>query len=73
MAVSDTTSECLRLRRTDTVPGDASVVHVDQLDDATFDDVHRATTDAAGELPPTSTLSAGDIVVYTDYLRVESA
>lgn len=74
MAVSDTTSGALRLRRTDTVPADATVKHVDQLRDRTYRRIDRATDGSVVEVDAASTrLSAGDIVVFTDYLRVERA
>lgn len=74
MAVSDTTSGALRLRRTDTVPADATVKHVDQLRESTYRRIARATDGSVVELDAASTqLSAGDIVVFTDYLRVERA
>lgn len=72
MAVSDTTSDSLQLRRTDPVSADANVLHVDQLDERTYRAVRRAATGSAHELEASSTrLSAGDVVVSTDYLRVE--
>lgn len=72
MAVGDTTSGSLRLRRTETVPADATVKHVDQLHERTYRAVARAANGSAVELDAASTvLSAGDVVVFTDYLRVE--
>jgi len=72
MAVSDTTSDSLRLRRTDSVPADGDVLHVDQLRDRAYRAVRRAANGNAHELEASSTrLSAGDVVVFTDYLRVE--
>lgn len=72
MAVSDTTSDGLRLRRTDSVPADADVKHVDQLDDRVYRTVRRAANGSAHELDASATrLSPGDVVVFTDYLRVE--
>jgi hypothetical protein len=72
MAVSDTTCGSLQLRRVDTVPADATVKHVDQLETSTYRTVARAANGTAVELDASSTvLSPGDIVVFTDYLRVE--
>jgi hypothetical protein len=72
MAVSDTTSDSLRLRRIDTVPADANVKHVDQLDDSVYHTVAGAANGNAHELDASATeLTAGDVVVFTDYLRVE--
>ncbi|MFC6953884.1 hypothetical protein [Halorubellus litoreus] len=74
MAVSDTTSGALRLRRTESVPVDATVKHVDQLRDRTYRQIARATDGSVVEIDAASTrLSAGDVVVFTDYLRVERA
>ena len=74
MAVCDTTSGGLRFRRTDTVPADATVKHVDQLRTSTYRAVARTTDGAGVELDASSTvLSAGDVVVFTYYLRVERA
>ena len=72
MAVSDTTSGSLQVRRTDSIPADATVKHVDQLQASTHSALARAADGAAVELDAASTvLSAGDVVVFTDYLRVE--
>ena len=74
MAVSDTTSGALRLRRTESVPADATVKHVDQLSARFYRQIERAADGSAVEIDAASTrLSAGDIVVFTDYLRVERA
>lgn len=74
MAVSDTKSGALRLRRTESVPADATVKHVDQLRTHTYSQIARMTDGSVVELDAASTrLSAGDVVVFTDYLRVERA
>jgi len=72
MSISDTTSGGLRLRRTEAVPADATAVHVDQLAERTYQRIVRATDGEAVEVEASTTrLSAGDVVVFTDYLRVE--
>lgn len=74
MAVIETKSDILRLRPTDHVPHDATAHHVDQLTDHTYRHVRHAANDTPHELDATTTrLSPGDIVVYTDYYRVERA
>ncbi|NHN41466.1 hypothetical protein G9C85_07415 [Halorubellus sp. JP-L1] len=72
MAVCDTTSDGLRLRRTESVPADATAKHVDQLEDRTYRRIAGRSTGETVEVPASRTrLSAGDVVVSTDYLRVE--
>jgi hypothetical protein len=62
------------LRRTDSVPADATVKHVDQLEDATYQRLALAVRDHTVKIDAsTTTLAAGDVVVFTDYLRVERA
>ena len=46
--------------------------HVDQLDDSVYHTVAGAANGNAHELDASATeLTAGDVVVFTDYLRVE--
>ena len=60
---------CVRLTRTDSVPEGSRVRHFDELDQRAQDAV--AGLDAGGVVCDAPGLTAADVIVYTDYYRVE--
>ncbi|WP_267640601.1 hypothetical protein [Haloarchaeobius amylolyticus] len=74
MAVSETAEGILRLTEVESVPADATVRHVDQLSEDAYDQVIQLVDDDgpnALQGPPAPDLADGEIIVFTDYLRVE--
>ncbi|MCT9097691.1 hypothetical protein [Haloarchaeobius sp. HME9146] len=74
MAVSDIAEGTLRLTEVESVPADASVRHVDQLSEDAFDQVIQLVDDDGPNTfqgLPAADLADGEIIVFTDYLRVE--
>jgi hypothetical protein len=58
--------------RTNSVPESARVRHFDELDDAAQEYLAHAVEGASPRDPTTlSGLSEGDVVVYTDYYRIQ--
>lgn len=70
MAVGDTVTVRFRVHATDQIPANATVRHVDQLTDAELDAFLRLLD---GETVPASALEDGQVIVFTDYYRVETA
>jgi len=61
----------VRLERVESVAPDATVRHVDQLDSDTLDAVYEALS-ADRPVPAGRTgLEPGEVIVFTDYFRVE--
>ncbi|WP_439027305.1 hypothetical protein [Haloarchaeobius sp. DT45] len=74
MAVSDIVEGSLRLTAVESVPADATVRHVDQLSEDAFDQmIQLVDDDGPGTLQglPAADFADGEIIVFTDYLRVE--
>ncbi len=59
----------VRVTRTESVPEGSRVRHFDQLDERTQDAV--ASIDGAHAVFDAPELTTGDVVVFTDYYRVE--
>ncbi|WP_394739229.1 hypothetical protein [Natronococcus roseus] len=73
MATTASTVRSLTLRRVDSVAPDATVRHIDQLDDRTLK-LFYAALEGGRQLTATGTdLEPGTIIVATDYYRVEAA
>ena len=72
MLTSDTPAPSLGLRRTDTVRAVDAVRHVDELEEPALDRF-LAAVDAGGTVPTVDgpSFDGGEVVVYTDYYRVE--
>jgi len=63
----------VRLERVESVAPDATVRHVDQLDSETLEAVYTALS-ADRSVPAAGTgLEPGEVIVFTDYFRVERA
>ena len=60
---------CVRLTRTDSVPEESHVRHFDELGERAQNAV--ASLDAGGIVCDAPGLTTADIIVYTDYFRVE--
>ena len=60
---------CVRLTRTDTVPDGSRVRHFDELGERAQNAV--ASLDAGSTVCDAPELAAADVIVYTDYYRVE--
>ena len=61
------------LERTESVPTDATVRHVDQLDTETLESFYETLEGDGSTLDATVDLEVGEIIVFTDYYRVVSA
>ncbi len=73
MPASELRRRSLTLERVDSLGSNASVRHVDQLDSETVTAFYEAVSDDR-EVPAAETdLEAGEIIVFTDYYRVERA
>jgi len=71
MAASTLRSRSLTLERVESVDLNATVRHVDQLDSETLAAFYEAVTGDRA-VPVTATdLEPGEIIVFTDYYRVE--
>jgi hypothetical protein len=70
MALSGVSGQGRRLARVDEVHSADEVVHVDQLSDAALDALQAGVNGDGTMLPG---IDAGDVVVFTDYYRVEAA
>lgn len=73
MAPSELLCRSLQLERVESVTPDATVRHVDQLDTETLETFYRALEDDAASPTTESDLEDGEIIVFTDYYRVERA
>ncbi|MGQ3411213.1 hypothetical protein ACT4ML_02995 [Natrinema sp. LN54] len=71
MAASTLRRRSLRLERVDSVATDATVRHVDQLDSETLGAVYRAVSDGRPVTTAETDLEPGEVIVFTDYYRVE--
>lgn len=71
MAASELRRRSLALERVESVPADATVRHVDQLDSETFGAFYDAVTGDHCVSDPTPDLEPGEVIVFTDYYRVE--
>ena len=73
MATTTSTGRSLTLRRVDSVAPDATVRHIDQLDDRCLE-LFYAALEGGRQLTATGTdLQPGTVVVATEYYRVEAA
>jgi|GEM_PF-231053 len=63
----------VRLERVESVAPDATVRHVDQLDSDTLEAVYEAISTDRSVLAAGTTLEPGEVIVFTDYFRVERA
>ena len=61
--------DCVRLTPTDSVPDGSRVRHFDELDERAQDAV--VSLDAGSTVCDAPELATADIIVYTDYYRVE--
>ena len=69
---SDHAHRSLHLERVETVATGETVRHVDQLETETLDSFYRTLVDGRS-IPVSDTgLELGEIIVFTDYYRVES-
>ncbi|SIR34219.1 hypothetical protein [Natronorubrum daqingense] len=67
---SDHCHQSLRLERVESVTSDATVRHVDQLETETLETIYAA-LEGNRPIPATGTdLEVGEIIVFTEYLRV---
>ncbi len=64
-------SVAVQLERVPSAPADATVRHVDQLDTETLDAVYRAVADDRPVPAAETDLEPGEVIVFTDYYRVE--
>jgi hypothetical protein len=76
MAITDTaTSEPQRrsvtLERVESVPTDATVRHVDQLDSETLAAFYEAVSTRRPVSASGTDLEAGEVIVFTEYYRVQ--
>lgn len=72
MATTTSTGRTLTLRRVDSVAADATVRHIDQLDETALE-LFYAALEGARPLPATGTdLEPGTVVVATEYYRIEA-
>ena len=62
-------SGCVRVTRTESVPADSRVRHFDELSDSAQDVVAGA--DDGTVVCGAPDLSAGEVIVFTDYYRIE--
>ena len=60
---------CVRVTRTDSVPDGSRVRHFDELDERAQNAL--AGLDGGGTVCDAPGLAAADVIVYTDYYRVE--
>ncbi|MFC6769476.1 hypothetical protein [Natrinema soli] len=73
MSTCDTAVSRLRVREVETVGAVDAVTHVDELSDETFQRFYEAVeSDSTAGLADAS-LEAGEVIVFTDYYRVERA
>lgn len=71
MATSTLRRRSLRLERVDSVATDATVRHIDQLDSETLGAVCRAVSGGRPVTTVETDLEPGEVIVFTDYYRVE--
>ncbi|ELZ18865.1 hypothetical protein NP511_13130 [Natrinema thermotolerans] len=64
-------SAAVRLERVPSVPADATVRHVDQFETETLDAIYRAVTEDRPVSAAETDLEPGEVIVFTDYFRVE--
>ena len=69
MADTSRSQRCVRVTRTDSVPEGSRVRHFDELDERAQNAV--ASLDADTTVCDAPELAAADVIVYTDYYRVE--
>ncbi|QLK27493.1 hypothetical protein HYG81_07805 [Natrinema zhouii] len=72
-AATDLRGHAVTLERVESVPADAPVRHVDQLEGETLTAFYEAVTDDRSVPAAEVDLEAGEIIVFTDYYRVERA
>ena len=80
MAASEPSPRSVRLDRVDvrlepveSVAPDATVRHIDQLDSDTLEAVYAAVSTDRSLSAAGTGLEPGDVIVFTDYFRVERA
>ncbi|WP_226480506.1 hypothetical protein [Natrinema amylolyticum] len=61
----------VRLERVESVAANATIRHVDQLDTKTLAAVYRAVSEDRPVSTAETDLEPGEIIVFTDYYRVE--
>ncbi|WP_049922878.1 hypothetical protein [Halopiger djelfimassiliensis] len=61
----------LTLRRVESVEPTASVRHVDQLETDTLEEFYAVVEAERSVLSPGTDLEAGDVIVFTEYYRVD--
>ncbi|WP_160047299.1 hypothetical protein [Natrialba sp. INN-245] len=59
------------LRRVETIESGATVRHVDQLETAALEEVREILAGERSTVPQASALEEGEVIVFTDYYRVE--
>ena len=69
LAERSRSQDCVRVTRTDSVPDECRVRRFDELDERAQDAV--AGLDAGNTVCDAPGLSDADVIVYTDYYRVE--
>ncbi|WP_238387024.1 hypothetical protein [Natrialba swarupiae] len=55
----------------ETIESGATVKHVDQLEAAALEEVREILAGERSTVPQASTLEEGEVIVFTDYYRVE--
>ena len=71
MAASALRRRSIHLERVESVATDATVRHVDQLDSETLESVFRAVSENRPVPVAETDLEPGEVIVFTDYYRVE--
>jgi hypothetical protein len=71
MAASELRRRSLTLERIESVPASATVRHVDQLDSETFEAFYDAVTGDHCVSAGATDLEPGEVIVFTEYYRVE--
>ncbi|WP_254761926.1 hypothetical protein [Natrinema marinum] len=73
MPASELRRRSLTLERVDSLGAAATVRHVDQLDSETLTAFYEAVGDDRAIPAAETGLEAGEVIVFTDYYRVERA
>lgn len=73
MTASGLRQRSVTVERVESVAATATVRHVDQLDSETLAAFYEAVTDDRPVSPAETSLEEGEIIVFTDYYRVERA
>ncbi|WP_254525140.1 hypothetical protein [Natrinema caseinilyticum] len=71
MTASELRRRSVTVERVESVTATATVRHVDQLDSETLAAFYEAVTDDRPVSPAETILEEGEIIVFTDYYRVE--